>query len=332
MMQPILTVNNLATQISTSRGLVHAIRDLSFKAYKGQIIGIVGESGCGKSAFLRSVMRLHDERHCRYSGSINFCGEELLSLPKRKMKALRGSKMSMIFQDPSATFNPIYKVGVQVGEHLRQKQGLKRSAARKQVCELFDSLDVRPAQKRYDQYPFEYSGGLLQRAMIASAVICKPDILFADEPTTALDVTIQAQILKLLLELRDKNNMTIVIVTHDFGVIAEICDYVYVIYAGRIVEHAPIHALFNMPAHPYTRALLQSRLTSASRRDNLFYIPGLPPAPFAEAPECSFADRCQYCLDDCRNNRPKLCAIENKHFAACSNQNGLWHGQTAEAI
>ena len=258
----VLEIKDLSVDFMTVRGIVYAVQGVDLEVKQGEIHGIVGESGCGKSVTSKSVIRLHNEETTRYAGDIYIrddSGEkDVLAMNKKQLRDFRGSTAAMIFQDPMTSLDPIMKAGEQIAEMLRAKKNLSRREAREKVIEMFEKIGITPAEKRYEQYPFEMSGGMLQRIMIAMALICEPKLLIADEPTTALDVTIQAQILKLIKKLQQESGTSVIFITHNLGVVAEICDSVTVMYAGKAVETASVVDIFDHPAHPYTKALLES--------------------------------------------------------------------------
>ena len=324
MSAPVLEVANLRTVFFTRTGLVRAVDDVSFTVGAGEVLAIVGESGCGKSITALSLMRLIPSPPGRIvSGSVKLDGRELLSLPEEEMRQVRGNKIGMIFQEPMTSLNPVLTVGEQIAEAIRLHQDLSRQAARDKAVELLRLVRIpEPAQRARD-YPHHLSGGMRQRAMIAMAVSCNPRVLIADEPTTALDVTIQAQILDLLLRLQQETGTAIILITHDLGVVAETAQRVIVMYAGRKIEEAPVETLFAGPRHPYTRGLLASvpRLASLSgiETERLAEIPGMVPALTALPPGCAFAPRCSRADDRCRAAYPDYTVQGEGHFAAC------WH-------
>jgi oligopeptide/dipeptide ABC transporter ATP-binding protein len=305
---PVLEVRELHTEFALEDRRVRAVDGVSFEIARGEMLGIVGESGSGKSATSLSIMRLLPPRGRITAGRVKLNGTDLLTLPEDSMRELRGARMAMIFQDPMTCLNPYMRVGEQLSEGVILHRGASVSEAERRARDLLDRVRIPDAAARMRSYPHELSGGMRQRVMIAMALLCDPELLIADEPTTALDVTIQAQILELLLELRRERGLSILLVTHDLGIVSATCDRVLVMYAGRVVESARASALFRRPLHPYTRALLDSlpRLDSraGARLDN---IAGLPPrldrGPFTE---CTFAPRCRYVHDACRAGDPPL--------------------------
>ncbi len=324
MSAPVLEVANLRTVFFTRNGLVRAVDDVSFTVGAGEVLAIVGESGCGKSITALSLMRLIPSPPGRIvSGTVKLDGRELLTLPEEEMRRVRGNKMGMIFQEPMTSLNPVLTVGEQIAEAVRLHQDLSPKAARDKAVELLRLVRIPEPAQRAKDYPHQLSGGMRQRAMIAMAVSCNPRVLIADEPTTALDVTIQAQILDLLLRLQQETGTAIILITHDLGVVAETAQRVVVMYAGRKIEEAPVETLFADPRHPYTRGLLASvpRLASLSGTpaERLAEIPGMVPALTALPPGCAFAPRCARADDRCRAAYPDYTAQGEAHFTAC------WH-------
>jgi len=320
----ILEVRDLHTQFDTLDGVVRAVDGVSFDVARGETLGIVGESGCGKSVTAMSILRLIPPETGRIaSGSIRFEGEELTSLSEEAMKRLRGHRISMIFQEPMTSLNPVLTVGTQIAENVVRHLGVPWSAARERAFEMLDLVRIADARRRLDEYPHQLSGGMRQRVMIAMALSCDPQVLIADEPTTALDVTIQAQILDLMLELKEKTGTAIVLITHDLGVVAETTERVVVMYAGRKVEEAPVEALFAEPLHPYTRGLMRAiprldvEADAAGTRPRLQEIPGLVPRLTQPIPGCAFAPRCSFATDRCRGEAPPLVDAGGGHTVAC---------------
>ncbi|MBI5137188.1 MAG: ABC transporter ATP-binding protein [Nitrospirae bacterium] len=316
-----LDVRGLTTTFATAGGRVAAVDCVSFAVDRGQVLGIVGESGCGKSVTALSVLRLVADPPGRIgAGRVLFDGEDLLTLPEKAMRRIRGNRISMIFQEPMTALNPVFSVGNQIGEGLRLHRGLSRREADERAVELLGQVGIPSARQRVREYPHQLSGGMRQRVMIAMAIACGPDLLFADEPTTALDVTIQAQILALLADLRERTGMALVLISHDLGVIAETADRVVVMYAGRIVETAATVDLFARPAHPYTRGLLASLPQGgpkAARGTRLAAIPGVVPALADLRPGCKFRDRCADRFALCDGPEPPLIDLGNGRQARC---------------
>jgi oligopeptide/dipeptide ABC transporter ATP-binding protein len=303
----LLDIRDLRTYFDTDAGLVKAVDGVSFSVEPGETLGLVGESGCGKSVTALSILRLLPKPAGRIAGgSILFDGQDLAKLSEDRMRSIRGNRISMIFQEPMTSLNPVYTVGEQIMEPLRLHQRLDRKQAFERGVGLLDMVSIPSARQRMNDYPHQLSGGMRQRAMIAMALACPPALLLADEPTTALDVTVQAQILDLMNELRQQLNSAILFITHDLGVIARMAHRVVVMYAGKIVEQAPVRDLFRDPKHPYTRGLLQSipKLTTTARR--LGVIPGVVPSPLAFPSGCKFHNRCAERMDRCPNDEPPL--------------------------
>ncbi len=305
---PLLDVQHLTIEFSTDQGVLRAVDDLSFSVPTRSALGIVGESGCGKSVTAMAVLRLIQKPGRIANGKILFDGRNLLELPEREMRALRGSAISMIFQEPMSSLNPVYTVGAQIIEAIRLHQPKTRAQARDRAVELLELVGIPSASERVESYPHQLSGGMRQRVMIAMALSCEPRLLIADEPTTALDVTIQAQILELLDGLRRKLDMTVMLITHDLGLVAEFADHVMVMYAGRVVERAPVRELFADPRHPYTRGLLRSVPSYAdnAQQRRLPTIPGVVPDLRSLPTGCRFQDRCGDHYEPCALREPAL--------------------------
>ena len=314
---PLLEVNNLRTVFHTNDGEVYAVNDLSFSLEKGETLGVVGESGSGKSQLVLSIINLLASNG-RAEGSIRFQGQELVGMKPKEINRIRGDRIGMIFQDPMTCLNPYLTIERQMTEVLMLHQGLDRRAARQRSIAMLDAVHIPDAANRLKRYPHEFSGGMRQRVMIAMALLCQPDLLIADEPTTALDVTVQAQIIQLMNELQQEFGMSIIMITHDLGVIAGISDKVMVMYGGRICEYAPVFELFQQPRHPYTRGLLQSvpRLDLAGSMQ-LHSIPGNPPNLLHLPAGCAFADRCEERLEQCDHEQPPLKEVSPEHLNAC---------------
>ncbi|GAA0220191.1 ABC transporter ATP-binding protein [Halobaculum roseum] len=309
----LLEVEGLTTVFHTDKETIRAVDDVSFAVEEGETLGIVGESGSGKSVTARSILGLVDSPGAIESGSIRFRGDELTD---GNWDTHRGD-ISIVFQDPSNSLNPVYTVGNQIRETLRIHQGLTGAAAREEAVRLLESVGIPDARRRVTEYPHQFSGGMKQRAVIAVALACDPDLLVCDEPTTALDVTIQAQILELLDELQDEEDLAIVFITHDMGVIEETADRVNVMYAGEMVESAPVDELFDSPQHPYTRGLLASIPGRTVSGDRLPTIGGEVPTPTTEPTDCRFADRCPQAFDACERVHPEPVRVGPDHTAAC---------------
>ena len=315
----ILDVANLKTVFKTRDGAVYAVNGVSISLAPGELLGIVGESGSGKSVTMMSVMNLLPSPPAEIvGGEITIDGVDVRAMSPEEMRALRGGKVGFIFQDPMTSLNPVFTVGFQLMEPLREHLDLNKKQARTRAVELLELVGIPDAASRLKDYPHQFSGGMRQRVMIAIALSCDPQILIADEPTTALDVTIQAQILELVRELRQKMGMAIIWITHDLGVIAGIADRVAVMYAGQIVEHAPVKELFGNPQHPYTRALLETLpKVDGARDERLKSIDGQPPNMMSAPTSCEFAPRCQHAMDRCLAENPVRLDIGNDHDVAC---------------
>lgn len=315
---PLLSVENLETQFRTEEGLLRAVDGVSFAISQGETLGIVGESGCGKSVTALTIMRLLPRNAHIACGRIMFEGRDLLALTEAEMRAVRGSSIGMIFQEPMTSLNPVHSIGEQIAEIVRIHHVAGRTAALARAEDMLRLVRIPDAARRLRDYPHQFSGGMRQRAMIAMALACSPKLLIADEPTTALDVTIQAQIMQLMLELKERLGAAVLLITHDLGVVAETCGRVIVMYAGRIVEQAPVDALFERPAHPYTRGLMASIPRGADRRRRrLPEIPGMVPSVTRPFAGCSFAPRCPRAVDACRATTPQLHPIVPGHDVAC---------------
>lgn len=319
--QNVLEIKELKSYFYTEKGVAKAVDGVNITIPKGKIIGLVGESGCGKSMMARSIMGLLKYPGKIAGGSILFEGKDLAKLPERELRKICGNDISMIFQEPMTSLNPVLKVGRQVQETLLvHDRTIGKEEAKKRVIDMFEKVGIPEAGKRYDSYPHELSGGLRQRVMIAMAMICKPHLLIADEPTTALDVTIEAQILRLMKQLRDETGTSVLIITHNLGVVAEICDYVYVMYAGRIVEQAPTCELFDHTAHPYTKGLMASIPRIGNNPERLHTIPGVVPNLLHLPEGCTFCTRCECAVEACRKEKPVLKKVGEEHWSACAIQ------------
>ncbi len=319
--QPLLSVKNLSVGFHTDRGDVTAIEDVSFEVRVGEILGIVGESGCGKSVTSRSIMRLLPKYNSFIGpqSEINFDGRNLAQADEQTMRDIRGDRIAMIFQEPMTALNPVFTIGWQLDEALKYHTSLNKAQRRERAIAMLKSVEIPNPAQRYQEYPHQLSGGMRQRVVIAMALCCDPELLIADEPTTALDVTIQAQILRLMDELRKKTQTAVVLITHDLGVIAQICDRVIVMYAGQIVETADVHSLFQRPQHPYTKALLESipKTGRDQHQTRLPTIEGIVPSLF-ELPEgCRFQDRCKYKEQKCIDQEPQLSAEVDTRKVRC---------------
>jgi peptide/nickel transport system ATP-binding protein len=318
MADPLLELRDLRVAFDTEAGPVTAVDGVSLAVGRDELVGIVGESGSGKSVTMMSAMRLLDERSARVSGEVRFDGRELTGLPEREMRRVRGAQMAMVFQDPMSSLNPVYAVGWQIAEQMRAHERLSAAEARDRTLELLRSVGIPAAERRMDDFPHQFSGGMRQRVMIAMALSCRPRLLIADEPTTALDVTIQAQILELIDELRRRSGSSVVLITHDMGVVAGLADRVLVMYGGRVVEQGPTRNVFRRPMHPYTWSLLGAipRLDRPRPR-RLTAIPGTPPVLREPARGCVFADRCPHRFDLCDRVPPLTAKAGPAHLDAC---------------
>ena len=314
----LLDVQGLTTAFMTGRGEITAIEEVSFSLKEGEILGIVGESGSGKSVTALTIMGLLPTPPARIAaGKVMFQGKELTKLSSREMQRIRGPGIAMIFQEPMTSLNPVFSIGDQIMETIKAHESLPAAALRKRAIDMLDKVGIPSAARRLDDYPHQMSGGQRQRVMIAIALACNPKLLIADEPTTALDVTIQAQILDLLMDLRDEFRMAIMIITHNMGVIAETADRVLVMYAGRVIEEAPVARVFDHPIHPYTRGLLECVPSITEDRARLIAIPGTLPDPARRPPGCRYSVRCRYAQPSCSDALPPLILEEADHWAAC---------------
>jgi peptide/nickel transport system ATP-binding protein len=317
----VLEVENLRVEFQTENGRIIAVKDVSFSLERGEILALVGESGCGKSTVAMSIPRLHGDSNATLGGSIRLDGVDLATLSDKEMQDVRGKDISVVFQEPMTSLNPAYTAGKQIAEVLRRHEGLSRQAARKRVIELLELVGIPDPQRCIESYPFELSGGMRQRVMIAIAVACNPKVIIADEPTTALDVTIQAGVLDIFRTLRDTLGTAVILITHDLGVVADIADRVGIMYAGRIVEECSAAEVFSLPSHPYTVGLLGAlparAIAQADGRRRLTDIPGLVPSPTSDPDECQFAPRCPRATAECVVRRPPLEPIIDAHLVAC---------------
>jgi peptide/nickel transport system ATP-binding protein/oligopeptide transport system ATP-binding protein len=314
----LLDVQGLTTAFMTGRGEITAIEEVSFSLKEGEILGIVGESGSGKSVTALTIMGLLPTPPARIAaGKVLFQGQELTKLSSRELQRIRGPGIAMIFQEPMTSLNPVFSIGDQIMETIKAHESLPAAALRKRAIDMLDKVGIPSAARRLDDYPHQMSGGQRQRVMIAIALACNPKLLIADEPTTALDVTIQAQILDLLMDLRDEFRMAIMIITHNMGVIAETADRVLVMYAGRVIEEAPVARVFDHPIHPYTRGLLECVPSITEDRARLIAIPGTLPDPARRPPGCRYSVRCRYAQPSCSDALPPLILEEADHWAAC---------------
>ena len=318
-MADVLKIENLHVSFDTYAGEVHAVRGVSLHVGEGEVLAIVGESGCGKSVTAQTIMKLNPMPPARIKeGSIDLCGEDIVAANEKKMQDIRGRLVSMIFQDPMTCLNPTMKVGKQLTEAICQHRKLSKDEAKKEAVRLLEMVQIPNAAERAEQYPHEFSGGMRQRAMIAMAMSCEPKLLIEDEPTTALDVTIQAQIMQLMAKVREETGTAIILITHDLGVVANLADRVAVMYAGKIVETGTAEDIFYRPKHPYTQALLKSLPTvETSREEKLVSIAGTPPDLFMPPKGCEFASRCEHCMKVCKKHVPPTYEVGAGHKAAC---------------
>jgi oligopeptide/dipeptide ABC transporter ATP-binding protein len=315
---PVLSIMDLRVHFHTSDGIAKAVDGVSFDVYPGETLGIVGESGCGKSVTAASILRLIPTPPGEIvSGEILFDGQNLLDLPMSKMRKIRGNRISMIFQEPMTSLNPVFTIGYQLSKVFALHQKLASKAAMRKAADILADCEIPSPERILKSYPHELSGGMRQRAMIAMALGCNPSVLIADEPTTALDVTIQAQIMDLMLRLKEKFEMAMVLITHDLGVIAKTAQHVVVMYAGQKVEEADVLTLFESPAHPYTIALMKSLPVLGRKEKFLAEIRGVVPPPYREILGCKFADRCPEMIEKCQNIRPQLKEVQKGHLVAC---------------
>lgn len=316
--EPILEVKNLTTRFKTQDGVVHAVTDISFNLNKGEFLGVVGESGSGKSVTMMSLLRLIPMPPGEIvSGEAVFDGEDLIGMSPKALREVRGGRIGFVFQDPMTSLNPVVRVGPQIVEAILTHRNMTNGAAEDRAAELLEMVGIPDARERLDSYPHEFSGGMRQRAMIAIALACSPEVVIADEPTTALDVTIQAQIIEIVKDLRDQLGTAVIWITHDLGVIASLADRVLVMYGGQIVEEGPVDEIYGSPQHPYTKALLRSVPRLDQKGDGLESIQGQPPSMYAAPTSCVFAPRCEYAYDRCREENPVLAPISDHHRAAC---------------
>jgi oligopeptide transport system ATP-binding protein len=316
---PILEINNLRTEFHTEEGIVRAVNGVSHVLYEGETLGIVGESGCGKSVSMLSVMRLLPIPPAKIDeGEVKFFGNDLLKLSDSEMRDIRGAQIAMIFQDPMTSLNPVHTIGFQLTESIILHLGFSKERANERAAELLEMVGIPQAKDRLDDYPHQFSGGMRQRVMIAMALACNPSVLIADEPTTALDVTIQAQIVELVKQLRDQLGMSLIWITHDLALIAGLADRMAVMYAGYVVEASDVDEVYETPRHPYTEALLHSLPGMEKRGEHkLRSIEGAPPDLIALPPGCPFAPRCTYVVDKCLEENPPLTNVSPDHRIAC---------------
>jgi len=316
--EPILEVKDLTTRFHTQDGVVHAVTGVNFVLNKGEFLGVVGESGSGKSVTVMSVLRLIPMPPGEIvSGEAIFESEDLLKMGMKELRQVRGGRIGFVFQDPMTSLNPVLKVGYQITEALTLHRGIDKAAAKDRALELLEMVEIPDARARMESYPHELSGGMRQRVMIAIALACYPEVLIADEPTTALDVTIQAQLIEIVKELRDRLGTAVIWITHDLGVIASLADRVVVMYGGQIVEEGPVGEIYGSPQHPYTLALLESVPRLDQKGSNLTSIKGQPPAMYSPPTRCTFAPRCKYAYDRCLEENPVLESLSPTRQVAC---------------
>ncbi|MCQ4922365.1 ABC transporter ATP-binding protein [Tissierella carlieri] len=317
MKEPLLSLKDLKVSFFNNSGEVKVIRGVSFNLEKGEVLGVVGESGSGKSVTSMSIIKLLKGTGKITNGEIVYKGENLVNKIEKEMMKIRGNDIAMIFQDPMTSLNPVFTVGTQISDVIRRHQGLSKTEAKNKAIEMLRMVGIPSPEERYNNYPHEFSGGMRQRAIIAMALSCEPELLIADEPTTALDVTIQAQILELLMELKEKMDTSIILITHDLGVVANTCNRVIVMYGGLIMEEGTVDDIFYNPMHPYTKGLLQSLpKKDTKKRQRLVPIKGNPPDLSKAIEGCPFAERCPYVMDICKKQQPKYYG-ENAHRAMC---------------
>ena len=317
-MEPILSVKDLSVSFNAFAGKVHAVRDVNFDLYKGETLAIVGESGSGKSVTTKAILGILAKNGHIDSGTIMYQGQDMAKYKEADFYKIRGKRISLVFQDPLSALNPIMKIGKQITEALILSKAIEKSKAKARAIELMEAVGIPNAAERYDAYPFQFSGGMRQRIVIAIALASNPEILICDEPTTALDVTIQAQVLETMKELREKFGSAMIMITHDLGIIAEVCDEVSVVYAGQIVEHGTLEDVFERTLHPYTEGLFGSLPNIEERRHRLQPIPGLMPDPTDLPKGCCFAPRCKYCTEACTKARPEMKWVSDTHYVRCS--------------
>lgn len=329
-MAQLLEVTNLRTEFKTAAGTIRAVDGVDLSVGKGETLGIVGESGCGKSITSLSIMQLLPKGLGKVAaGEVRFNGENMLDFSERKMRSIRGNEMAMIFQEPMTSLNPVFKIGKQIAESARYHHGVSKHKAKEMAVEMLTKVGIPRPEKVAASYPHELSGGMRQRVMIAMAMVCNPKLLIADEPTTALDVTIQAQILDLMRELQKSEGTSILMITHDLGVVAEMCDRVVIMYAGQVVEETDVKTLFKDPKHPYTQSLLASLPQLNSDQERLSSIPGQVPNPLDMPKGCRFAPRCQFAKEICRAEAPELTEVAPGHKSRCLLQQEGYHEYTA---
>lgn len=317
MSRAVVELKDLQTHFQTEEGTVKAVNHVSFAVREGETVCVVGESGCGKSVTALSIMGLIAESGSVVGGDILYEGKSLLGMKEKELRSLRGNDIAMIFQEPMTSLNPVFTVGEQIVETLREHELLSKNEAYKKAIELIRKVGIARANEIVHSYPHELSGGMLQRIMIAVALSCNPKLLIADEPTTALDVTIQAQILDLLRQVKEEFKTSILLITHDLGVVAEMADYVVIMYGGKVIEEAPVLEIFQNPKHPYTKGLLKSKPVMGKRIDKLYSIPGQVPNLVGLGEFCYFSGRCEHCMEICEKEAPNLNVNDENHKVAC---------------
>ncbi|HHB1656517.1 TPA: ABC transporter ATP-binding protein [Bacillus cereus] len=317
MSKAVVELKDLQTHFQTEEGTVKAVNHVSFSVREGETVCVVGESGCGKSVTALSIMGLIAESGSVVGGDILYEGKSLLGMKEKELRSLRGNDIAMIFQEPMTSLNPVFTIGEQIVETLREHELLSKNEAYKKAIELIRKVGIARADEIVHSYPHELSGGMLQRIMIAVALSCNPKLLIADEPTTALDVTIQAQILDLLRQVKEEFKTSILLITHDLGVVAEMADYVVVMYGGKVIEEAPVLEIFQNPKHPYTKGLLKSKPVMGKRIDKLYSIPGQVPNLVGLGEFCYFSGRCEHCMEICEKEAPNLNVNDENHKVAC---------------
>ena len=323
----LLEVENLHVEFHTADGIARAINGVNFDLYEGQTLAILGESGSGKSVTAQAIMGILDMPPAVIpQGQIRYCGQDLLTMPDEQRRRTRGPEISMVFQDALSSLNPVFPVGWQIAEMFRVHRGMNKSDALERAVKLMQRVQIPAAKERVKAYPHQFSGGMRQRIMIAMAIALDPAVLIADEPTTALDVTVQAQIMALLQELQEERQMGLILITHDLGVVADVADKIAVMYAGRIVERADVYDLYRQPAHPYTKGLLESIPRLDQKGQQLAAIGGLPPNLMRIPPGCAFNPRCRYAQDVCREDRPQLLTVAPGRESACHFAEEVLHG------
>lgn len=318
MSQPVLQIENLQTHFFTDRGQIPAVDGVSITVHKGEVVGIVGESGCGKSVTSLSIMKLVPNPPGKIvGGAIRFKGEDLVKASEKRMREIRGNEIAMIFQEPMTSLNPVFTIGDQIGEAVRLHTKASKKESKQRAIEMLKKVGIPRAEAIVDEYPHQLSGGMRQRVMIAMAMACSPEILIADEPTTALDVTIQAQILDLMRQLNQEAGTSVLLITHDLGVVAQMCHRVVVMYAGNVIEEGDVRTILKQPKHPYTIGLLNSLPKLGDSQERLYSIPGNVPIPGSLTTGCRFAPRCEHAQERCRQEMPELIAVGENHRSRC---------------